>query len=173
MTPAMCDAVEALHRAASERKVSDDLLAFLDALASYGRDPCQLDTDDGRAFLRQTAPLIRAARVSLHDYLDSAERLARQEFYGDEWRGAAERRSKLEFVRNFYRELTDVDWDTFLDTEDLDRVLRGKGQDEGGLSPDQIPSGTPTSHWWWWHPRNPPEAAVEGFSVDENSGDEP
>src|SRR5512140_990998 len=127
MTPAMSDAAEALHRAVRERKVSDDLLAFLDVLAECGRDSSQLDTDDGREFLRQTAPLIRAARVPLHDYLDSAERFARQEFYGDEWRGAADRRSKLEFVRDLYRELTDVDWDTFLDTEDLDHVLCGKG----------------------------------------------
>jgi len=152
----MLDAVEALHRAANEPMVSDDLHAFLEALAGYGRDPAQLATHDGREFLRQTAPLIQAARVPSHDYLDSAERLARQEFHGDEWRGAAERRSKLEFIRNLYRDLTEVDWDTFLDAEDLDRVLRGKGQDEGALSADQIRSGTPASHWWWWYPQNPP-----------------
>ncbi len=158
MTPAMLDAAEALRRAANEPMASDELNAFLEALASYGRETSQLATDDGREFLRQTAPLIQAARVPLHDYLDSAERFTRQEFYGDEWRGAVERRSKLEFVRALYRELTDVDWDTFLDTGDLDHVLHGKGQDEGGLSSDQIPAGTPSSHWWWWYPRNPPEA---------------
>jgi hypothetical protein len=157
MTPPMLNAVEALRRAANEPMVSDDLNAFLEALAEYGRAPSQLATDDGRGFLRQTASLIQAARVPLHDYLDSAERFARQEFYGDEWRGAAERRSKLEFVRTLYRELTDVDWETFLDTEDLDHVLRGKGLDEGGLSSDQVPAGTPHSHWWWWYPKLPPD----------------
>jgi len=161
----MFDVAEALRRAANEPDVTDDLHAFLDALAAYGREPAQLATGDGRESLWQTAPLIQAARIPLHHYLDSAERFARQEFYGDDWRGAAERRSKLEFVRSLYLELTDVDWDTFLDTEDLDHVLRGKGQDEGGLSPDQVPFGTPASHWWWWYPQSPP-TSVPGARVD-------
>ena len=40
--------------------------------------------------------------------------------------------------------------------ETVDDLLRQKGDHEGGLRPEQIPPGTPTSHWWWWYPAPPP-----------------
>jgi hypothetical protein len=138
----------------SEREVG--LLAFLDAVAALGRDAKRLESSEGRVFLHATAPFVRGARVELHEYVDDTERMARQEFYGDDWRRLCERRSTIEFVRTLYRDLVDVDWDeTFMDVYELDRVLRNKGEDEGFLKPDQILAGTPTSQWWWWLPKVP------------------
>jgi hypothetical protein len=143
----------ALQRASAENEVTEDLLAFFDAMADLGRDPTLVTSSDGRAFLHGTAPIVRSARVPLHEYVADTERMARQEFYDDEWRRLCERRTKIEFVRTLYRDLVDVDWDeSFMDVFELDRVLRHKGDEEAFLKPDQIPPGTPSSHWWWWYP---------------------
>lgn len=148
---------DALRRASTD-EVTDELLEFLGAVADLGRDPALAASPDAKAFLQDTAPLIRPRRVALHEYVATAERIARQEFHGDDWRRLCERRSTIELVRSFYRDLVDVDWDeSFMDVSDLDHVMRGKGEEEGFLKPEQIPANTPRSHWWWWAPKPPPD----------------
>lgn len=100
-------------------------------------------------------PLVEDARVALGQYVSGVERFIDQEFYGDEWYGVAERRSKIEFIRTLYRDLLDVDWESFLAIENIDHVLKQRGDIEGPVALERIPPGTPLSHWWWWYPKDP------------------
>ena len=60
--------------------------------------------------------------------------------------------SKIEFVRELYRDVVVDLGESFMDSDDLDIAVRAIGDDEGGLDPARIPPGTPRSHWWWWYP---------------------
>lgn len=147
---------EKLRCAGEAADVTEDLLEFLEAVDVLGRDPARRESPQGQAFLSDTARLISDAGVSLDKYVVDAARYARasSEWSGDEWYSLCKRRSRIEFVRELYRELAPVDWDvSFMDVDDLDHVLRSVGQREGGVDPARIPPGTPHSHWWWWYPQ--------------------
>jgi len=140
--------------------VTAELHEFLDAVEALGLDPARQKSSEGRAFLEETAPLISNARVSLGAYMEESARFARNRYWwsGDEWFSLCRSRSRIEFVRDLYRDLTPdlapADWDlSFMDCEDLDITVRAAGDDEGGLDPSRIPPGMPRSHWWWWYPQ--------------------
>jgi hypothetical protein len=88
-------------------------------------------------------------------------------FYGEwayeEWVTACSRRSALAFLFDLYR---DTAFHAFIPSfqERLDTIaelLRHKIE-SGVLAPyDQIPAGTPASHWWWWYPMDPPPQGKE------------
>ena len=161
MKKELAAACDALRRASSEDRVTDDLRDYLDIVAKLSRDPQETTSPEFQGFVRETAPLVEGARVALGQYVSGVERFIGQEFYGDEWYGVAERRSKIEFVRTLYHDLLDVDWESFLAIDNLDHVLKQRGNIEGPVAPERIPSGTPLSHWWWWYPRDPPAPQAE------------
>jgi len=80
-------------------------------------------------------------------------------FYDHQGRWACERRSRIEAVCTLWADQLGGPGAPYLDCETVDDLLRQKGHQEGGLRPDQIPVGTPTSHWWWWLPDLPPTVA--------------
>lgn len=154
---------ERLLKAADDLRLaieSDEAMAgfreFLDILADISRQPELLQCGDVQTFLRETAPLVRKARVPLGEAIADIERYVGSEFYGDEWFQVCLRRSKLQSVKDLYNDLVEVNWDTFLDFENVDYMLQQKGDHEGPVEPDRLPPGIPTSHWWWWYPSQPP-----------------
>jgi hypothetical protein len=157
----------ALQRAIDDNEVTDDLRVYLANLAELGRGTEQPKSSDAQQFLKETAPLLRKAYLPLGDYISSLERYLSQEFYGDEWFRIVQRRSELEFVRDLYKDVADVDWDVFLDFENVDHMLKNAGNEEGPVAVDRVPLGTPPSHWWWWYPKTPPDATVERARVDK------
>ena len=124
-------------------------------------------------FLRETTPLLRKAYLPLGDYISTLERLVGQELYGDDWFRICQRRSEIEFVQDLYKDLGEIEWNIFLDVENVDYMLKRCGDEEGPVARERVPPGTPASHWWWWYPQNPPEVAVEGSHDHQNSGDAP
>ena len=130
---------------------------FLDVLADLIRHSELLQPGDVQTFLRETAPLVRKARIPLGESIADVERYVGSEFYGDEWFQVCLRRSKLQSVMDLYNVLVDVNWDTFLDFENVDYMLKQKGDHEGPVAHDRVPPNTPASHWWWWYPKPPPD----------------
>jgi hypothetical protein len=107
-------------------------------------------------FVGNAAPYVDAARSALVEYMLSLDELLTTTFYGDEWIAACERRSRLQAACSLWAEELGGPGAPHLDCETVDDLLRQKGDHEGGLRPEQIPPGTPTSHWWWWYPAPPP-----------------
>lgn len=157
MTDALTTAREALRAASSDTMVTDDLRTYLEIVAKTCRDPAAAGGHEFRQFIRDTAPLIEEARVPLGKYVRETERFIAQEFYGDEWYGVAERRSQIEFARTLYKDLANISHSAFMDVENLDHVLKQRGDQEGPVASERIPPGTPLSHWWWWYPKPPPD----------------
>ena len=84
------------------------------------------------------------------------ERLFESPWYdGEPWLRACRLRSFLEHVFGFAED--GEWWAEELDTEDYDAALRLRGDGDGGIPPEQVPAGMPTSHWWWWLPSDPPQ----------------
>jgi len=150
----MSTMTETLRRAGDDNDATADLREFLDAVEALGLDSARQQSPEGRAFLEETAPLLANARVSLGRYIEECSRFARagNEWSGDEWFSLCKRRSKIEFVRELYRDVAVDLGESFMDSEDLDITVRAAGDDEGGLDPSRIPPGMPRSHWWWWFP---------------------
>jgi hypothetical protein len=132
-----------------------ELQDFLTVLVDLDRHPERITDDNVQMFLRDTAALVRKARVPLGDAIAAIERHVSNEFYGDEWFRVCVNRSQLQSVKDLYRELVEVNWDTFLDFENADYMMKQKGDYEGPVAAERIPPGTPSSHWWWWYPKNP------------------
>ncbi len=107
-------------------------------------------------FVTAAAPELAAAKFAIAGCVDRLDRLLTTTFYGDEWQWACEQRSRLEALRTLWPGTLDEVGLFFFDVEVVDDLLRQKGEFEGHLRPDQIPPGTPTSHWWWWYPAAPP-----------------
>ena len=154
MNEPLAVAAAAIDRAVLSDHVTMDLDQFLEVLADLGRRQHSLSIDE-EMFLRETSPLIRRARVPMRAAISDLEDHVGQEFYGDEWFRAADRRSRIQFVRDLYRDRVDVDWSTFMDVENVDYMMQKRGDEEGPVNPDRIPPGTPSSHWWWWYPKAP------------------
>lgn len=147
-------ALAALRIAAETDDDADlELGPFFDVATAIVRGAPGFDRD---AMITAAAPLVPEVRAGLTAYGDRLERLLLATFYGDEWAAACERRTRLEAVFSLWAaQLAGLE-PMSVDREALDDLLRQKGDHEGGLRPDQIPPGTPTSHWWWWYPAAPP-----------------
>lgn len=151
---AVVDALAALRSATGQ----DDAAAlalkpFLDVADAIVRGDPAYDRD---GFIEAAAPHLDAAKFAIAGCVDRLDRLLTTTFYGDEWQWACEQRSRLEALRTLWPGPLDEVGLFFFDVEGVDDLLRQKGRHEGGLRPDQIPPGTPTSHWWWWYPAPPP-----------------
>jgi hypothetical protein len=148
---ACAEAMSAL-RAAPRQPVPDQALEpFLGYAWALVRGALRDDE-----FVGNAAPYVDAARSALVEYMLSLDELLTTTFYGDEWIAACERRSRLQAACSLWAEELGGPGAPHLDCETVDDLLRQKGDHEGGLRPEQIPPGTPTSHWWWWYPAPPP-----------------
>jgi hypothetical protein len=156
MSDDLTTAREALRIASSDTSATDDLRTFLEVVTKICRDPAAAASPEFRQFIRDTSPLIDEARVPLGKHIRETERFIAQEFHGDEWYGVAERRSEIEFVRTLYNGLSNSSHSAFTDVENLDHILKQKGDQEGPVASERIPTVTPSSHWWWWYPKLPP-----------------
>lgn len=157
MKEELTEARDALRSASTETTVTDDLRTYFDIMARICRDPHAAVSREFCEFIRETVPLIEAARVPLGKYMREAERFIAQEFYSDEWYGVAERRSQIEFVRSLYTDIAKIAYSAFMDVENIDDMLKQRGDQEGPVALERIPPGTPSSHWWWWYPKQPPD----------------
>lgn len=150
-----------LHAMALQEQASGrfaELQEFLKWLAELGRGHLPMTDDDHQRFITESAPVLRQGLWHVAAYLADTERMFSRDWYGDEWAQACERRSRIEFVRDFYQgAMPEGALDHWLDTEEIDDRMQQKGEHEGGLEPGEIPEGTPPSHWWWWYPARPPE----------------
>jgi hypothetical protein len=148
------EALTALRNAAAkDMSAATDLWPFLTVAVAIVRGDA---TYDRVAFVTAAAPHIAPAELAIAGCVDRLESLLVSTFYSDEWLSACERRSQLEALRTFWPQALEQMGLLFFDCEGVDDLLRRKGDHEGGLRPEQIPPGTPTSHWWWWYPASPP-----------------
>lgn len=152
---ACAEAVAAL-RAAPDATVPDQ---EIEPFLSYAWQIVRGEIHDDE-FVATARPAVPAARNALVDYMLALDGFITATFYGDEWRLACERRSKLEAARMLWAEELGGPGAPHVDCETVDDLLQQKGQHEGHLSSAEIPPGTPTSHWWWWYPAAPPDAAA-------------
>lgn len=144
----------ALEAAGSDDAAAEVLQPFLDALMSLSQQP---DAREGlEAFAAETSALVANAVVALGRYSRAIERFVDREFYSDEWYGVAYRRSALEWVRDLYGARAQVEHASWMFVEDLDDMIKHKGDQEGPVEPTRVPPGTPSAHWWWWYPAAPP-----------------
>jgi len=146
---------EMLSEARHLENAEDHIVGFMEYLYRMGRDTEKFTLDELDLFLKETSQLILETSNPLHRYLFSAENRLLNEFYGNEWIKVCKERSCIEFLRSFYRDYIDADWDLFMDCENFDDMLMQKGDFEGG-GIDPVPKGIPASHWWWWYPKKPP-----------------
>ena len=148
------DALAALRLAAGTSDDPDvELAPFLVVAAALARGEPGFDRE---AMVAAAAPLMADIKPALTAYGDRLERLLLSTFHGHEWVAACERRTRLEAVCTLWADQLVGLEPLSVDRESLDDLLRQKGESEGYLRPDQIPPGTPTSHWWWWYPAPPP-----------------
>jgi hypothetical protein len=148
------DALAALRHAGSGGdELEFALEPFLAVAAAIARREPGFDRE---AMIAAATPHMANIRPALTAYGDRLESLLMSTFYSDEWMSACERRSQLEALRTFWPQALEQMGLLFFDCEGVDDLLRRKGDHEGGLRPEQIPPGTPTSHWWWWYPAPPP-----------------
>lgn len=91
----------------------------------------------------------------LGDHLTGVERMFGRRWWGDEWAVACRTRSFVESLVAMAPAALAQVIEREVDLEELDEMLRLRGESEGGLTTDEIPSGTPPSHWWWWLPGQP------------------
>jgi hypothetical protein len=109
--------------------------AFLATLFGVGRT----DAADA-AFVAATEPLLSDIELGVYGFLRESRNQLLQEFrFEDQWQRALERRSAVQFLQDIYGRS--------VDTEDVDDLLRERGDLEGFL--DTAPEGVPASHWWW------------------------
>jgi hypothetical protein len=148
------DALAALRHAGSGGdELEFALEPFLAVAAAIARREPGFDRE---AMIAAATPHMANIRPALTAYGDRLERLLMSTFYDQEWIAACERRTRLEAVCTLWAEHLVGLEPLSVDRESLDELLRDKGEHEGGLRPEQIPPGTPTSHWWWWYPASPP-----------------
>ncbi len=133
-------------------EMNGSIIRFFENLSVIGREESKISENEKKEFLSKTSSLVNGASRSLHTYLFDTEGILLNEFHGNEWIRVCKRRSNIEFLRSLYHDYFDPDWSLFLDCENLDYMLKQKGDFEGGLSDNEIPEGTPPAHWWWWHP---------------------
>lgn len=140
------------------------LLRFLEWLAALGRGRVVLPRDERERLLAESAPVLVKGLRHVLPYIFETLGIFMGTWYADEWTWACERRSRIEFLRTLYQgAISEDELDYWLDAEqleELDDCLEERGKVEGGLTPDEIPAGTPPSHWWWWYPAQPPECAT-------------
>ena len=122
----------------------DQFLAALSELVASGDDEMR------RSFADDTAARVLAKPLHVSYYLDRIENtLFDSEWYGNEWFSVRFRRSRFASFLEVYREPISDDYcQVWLDTEEVDHAIRVRSESEGPAQPDEIPAGTPTSHWW-------------------------
>lgn len=148
---ACAEAIAALRSAPDAAVPDQHLEPFLTYAWRIVRN--EIHDDEFVDSVRTTIP---AARAVLVDYLLALDEYITAPFYGDEWREACARRSKLEAVRTLWADELGGLGAPYIDCETVDDLLQQKGQHEGHLPGADIPAGTPSSHWWWWYPDPPP-----------------
>lgn len=104
------------------------------------------------AFVAATTDGLNAVWTGVLSFAEDLEALARDTFVADEWRQAVERRSALQFLLDAYARTPLAERFPYLEVDDLDELLRHRGQTEGFLRDEDIPDGVPESHWWWGLP---------------------
>lgn len=97
----------------------------------------------------------------LVDHLVDVEQMFGRQWSGDEWTAACQTRSFFQWLEDMAPKALQAVFERDVDLEELDEMLRARGQSEGGLTAEEIPSGTPTSHAWWWLPGEPVPGAVD------------
>ncbi|MBD2500374.1 hypothetical protein [Anabaena azotica] len=96
----------------------------------------------------------------INNFMVEMEQTLNSTFYNDEWVGICWQRSAIEAIKEIYQNTCLEEYFTELDTEDLDECIAAKGEKEGYLTEQQIPSAIPSSHWWWWYPKTPSTSHV-------------
>lgn len=129
------------------------LLPLLDLALAVVRGDTSVDRD---RLVGDAAPYVTAAKLSVATCVSSLEHRLMCTFYGDEWVRVCEHRSRIEALRRLWPEPIAGLFPFYFDTETVDDLMRRKSTCEGGLRDDQIPKGTPTSHFWWWLPGEAP-----------------
>lgn len=124
---------------------------------TVSRDPTLKDSVEVTGCLAETADALRHAIIDIKAFVRATEYHLQDTWYADEWRWTCIRRSGLEFLKELYRNTSFGEYLVEFDLADLDELLKQRGEVEGFLSNDKIPTGVPKLHWWWWYPNEPPE----------------
>lgn len=85
----------------------------------------------------------------LVDHLADVEQMFGREWWDDEWTSACQTRSFFQWLEGMAPKDLQAVIDRDVDLEELDEMLRARGETEGGLTAEERPSGTPSTHWWW------------------------
>lgn len=156
-------ALSALRELAArgDEATADDveLRAFFDWLARAARMGWLSLQDERAAFVAASSPWIRTCAPLFGKYVYETMKLFYDTWYGDEWMQACEARSRIEFLSALYRgSPAEEVLAQLVDPSEIDDGFQQRGEFEGWLDQNEIPPGTPSSHWWWWYPRSPGDA---------------
>lgn len=119
--------------------------AFLVALFGLGRVEAAT-----REFLQETGARLADFDLGVHAFLQESVSQLLQEFrFEDQWARACERRSAVQFLLDLYAGHAPRAVLEALETDEVDGLLRDRGDLEGYFDEEDRPSGVPASHWWW------------------------
>jgi hypothetical protein len=129
-----------------------------DVYLMASRDPASIRTPEWTAVLKEAAGRIEAAALSIgRRFAEAMEGLLQTTWYSDEWNRVCRMRTGFAALRELFGPAVTAAVDSAMNTEDVDEMIREKGNYEGqGAS--SAPRGVPPAHWWWWLPDAPPSA---------------
>ncbi len=130
---------------------------FMDCILVIGqaleRQPQLSESEPVGSFLKETEAHLDRLLLVVNLFVVQTTNILTSSWESEEWIEVCKRRSAIEFLRQLF---SISETEEFLDTEEVDELLRTRGRDEGYLKESLIPEGIPPSHWWWWYPRSPP-----------------
>lgn len=120
---------------------------------ALGREPELARAEPVSTFLREAETRRGRLLLAVGLYVFETAHILSSSWADEEWFDVCRRRSSIEFLRTL---LAVPQEDESLDTEDIDRQIRRRGDSESLPPPSGVDPGIPPSHWWWWFPDPPP-----------------
>lgn len=123
--------------------------AFYDLYVIRRDEPQSEELERIEAFLAASAPRLRGAMGDIDYALSNRLETALGASWEDqEWLGVCRLRSTMEALRELYGPHLPMD-ELMPQDDELDALLREKGEDEAFQDPYETPITFPATHWWW------------------------
>lgn len=161
LLPALTRTLQEARQVEPGESRSEQISEFLNGLLTVGRTLTaqpELRTEaDVQLFLLETGRQL----IFLHSSVAHFVSMTIDETHGgwedgEAWEPLLKRRSALQFLDELYAETSYGGFFNLLRLEDLDDLIRERGDIEGFPDSYPIPADIPVTHWWWWWPRTPP-----------------
>lgn len=128
---------------------------IIDVYLALKADPSIAEDPKFQDYIQQSAINLTRFTNYINNFMVEMEQTLNSTFYNDEWVGICWQRSAIEAIKEMYQNTPLEEHFSDLDTEDLDESIQAKGENEGYIPEEQIPTAIPPSHWWWWYPETP------------------